>query len=483
METSDYFYKVLRCLLGDVNSNNDAKRKQKVLAEAIDELLNVIPINPVEEELFRCLKAITKAHKDSDLPGNLISTSLKLDLYPNFKDLIIEYSKQILDVNEIQDYITLSKTVLDNKLASKDIDTMINELISLKNEDYTNRLSDRMFEILSKKYMQLLKTRLEDSTEMRLTEDRFDKVIESLKSLSVSKQIVPSRFDILDSYYLKGGFESGRIYVFGGKPGGGKSTILINFLAGINFKPPRKMTDKPNAIVYISLENDISETYDRLFSLLLRKNIKTKDLTDEESVYLKNVLFNSNSSCEKIVKYMTPYSTSTVEIMRYVETLSSQYNVKLILVDYLDLLRSSQGYSEKRFELGQVTSDLRVISKKFSCPVVTVTQLNTSGYKGIPTMVNVDESRQKVQNADFIALLFDIDIGCLPSRLQGGDYFNPEVFRLLGVNVDKNRDGKVGKFVLGYRTDIFLIEPFKKSDSDTIINNYFSKMSNFINEF
>lgn len=477
METSNYLYGALKCLLTNTQNDEEIKRKQKSLADSLDELIRVMNPTSSEEELVRCLKAIIRLHKDTDLPGNLIVSSLNLDLYPNFRDVILEYSKDKISSNELQDYIAMSKTLIDSKIASKDIENIINDLSTLKNEDTTYRLNDRLFEVLSKSYMELLKTRLEDSTEIRLNSEKFDSIISSLKQMSVSKQVIPSKFDILDNYYLKGGFESGRIYIFGGKPGGGKSTILLNLLANITCKQSNKKLDKPNAVVYITLENDITETYDRLFSLILRTNIKAKDLSQEQIAYIRDVFVNSQSSCERIVKYMSPYSTSTVEIMRYIEMLSTQYSIRLILVDYLDLLRSSQGYTEKRFELGQVTSDLRVISKKFSCPVVTVTQLNTSGYRGIPSMVNVDESRQKVQNADFIALLFDIDNSCLPSRLQGNENFDPEYFKLVGINIDKNRDGRVGKIVLGYRTDMFFMESFKKVDSDAIINNYYSRLS------
>ncbi len=48
----------------------------------------------------------------------------------------------------------------------------------------------------------------------------------------------------------------------------------------------------------------------------------------------------------------------------------------VLIVDYADIMRSSNKYNERRFELELIYQELRNIAIQFNIPVITATQLN-----------------------------------------------------------------------------------------------------------
>jgi replicative DNA helicase len=115
---------------------------------------------------------------------------------------------------------------------------------------------------------------------------------------------IPSGIPIFDKYFLKGGFRSKRLYIFGAQPGVGKSLILINFIKHAAFnsnalnikdlvsnqvgfekelKPFPEVSNK--IFFYFSLENFESETLSRLISLTTYTSLN--DIEDLLYVYKK----------------------------------------------------------------------------------------------------------------------------------------------------------------------------------------------------
>lgn len=467
-------YNLIRGLVGQPKEI-ELKSKQKILATSVGKLLETMGQSPVDGELTKCLSAIVKSHKENDFPGHLIANNLRFEAFPNFKEIVIEYSQTILTSEELNVYIEFAEKKLQGESTSKKIDVLINELTKTLNASSDGEIVKYYKDTVSKYYMDIMRDKIEDVNEMTLSIGNCDAVIDELKKMSASKQITPTHYDLLDKHYTKGGLEAGRLYMIGGKPSGGKSTFLLNLFNFVSQKlhVAKKKNDKKYAVVYITLENDITETYDKLFSAMLKKEIKSKELTIDDRNTIVSLMQSRQDNCEYIVKYMVAQSTTTLDIMKYLDTISDDHNVYAVFIDYIDLIRSSQSFAERRFDLGLATTELRIIGKRLGCPVVTASQINTQGYSNpytIPTMSTIDESRQKVQNADTVGLLFDIPISCLPSNRQTN--LDPEKYRVLGINFDKNRDGKKGVAVFSYYTDLHLIEAFTKADSDRIYNNF-----------
>lgn len=353
-------------------------------------------------------------------------------------------------VNALDEFLTFEQQKEELRLILEKITEFFVERNSVEQKLELPKLYDVMgssFVEFKDKYGAFLrKTGIEVDSEIVFDGRDFRSALDVILRKAEKKNKIPSGYSTLDRNFLKGGFESGRVYVFGAKPGHGKSILLLNMC----YNTSRPTVYEDGFSVYVTLENDEIETVDRLLKMVIgtnegkRRDLLDKDLCSVGKGILQDVFEKFLSDNKIVIKYMAPGSTTTT-LFAWLSTFSSSNKIKILFVDYLSLLRSGVQSEAVRFELGYIVLELRKISKYFNIPVVTAVQLNTAGYKGIPNMSNVDESRKIAQNADFMCFMFD------PSKkpqapISGGDYV------LIGFNVDKNRNGPKGIYYLYFHT-------------------------------
>lgn len=358
--------------------------------------------------------------------------------YEESKSLIVKL------YDELTEYLYM-KSVLEQK---QSLDSIFQRLGSLF-IDYIDQYS-----VTSQRSVTEESVTVDTSNELVFTEEGLRKSINILYDELKKRTKIPSGLATLDRNFLRGGFENGRVYVFCARPGHGKSILLLNFA----YNSAKHTLSSDEYTVYITLENDLVETMDRLIKIVLGSNevepsLKKELLQKDISFFDKNMLDQIVQKCignkPLIIKYFPP-NTSVSTLFSWLSTLNATHKLKIVFVDYLSLLRSTAGMEAKRFELGQITLDLKKISRHFNIPIVTAAQLNTGGYEGIPSIKNVDESRQIVQHADFVCLLYDPkDVS---EALSGGTHFGWSHIVPIGFNVDKNRSGTRGRFILGFDT-------------------------------
>ncbi len=458
----------------------EARNKQKIIVQLAQELLQNIEVNNSNKEIIDIINTMISLHtRRSELSGNLLVSELKIDDNSMLKPFVTECSNKILNSTEYNNFIDFMDTKIKSTKVKNKVDEILTNLVKLQSSLSDSDIVKEFTNIISAEYIELIRTE-KNISEISINPSSIESMlhsIQTLKNKAQNKNVIPSGIKLLDTIMLNNkGFESGRVYIVAGKPGLGKSTFTLNFAvnAAKFEKKEFQKFKKPPAVVYISLENDEVETYQRILRILTDKNIDLRNLNQDaqsEILTIMQVVLKQ----ELKIKYMVPYKTSTTDILIYLDKLSQFYTITGIYIDYLDLMVSSQRLQEKRHDLGYVTSELKVISQKIDCAVITPSQVNTSGYKGIPTMANVDESRQKVQNADFVSLLFPIPNDFLTPSLQMN--YPPEEYQLIGLNVDKNRDGSTGILTTIFKKSVFRIIDIPERDSNIIIKNYLANLT------
>ena len=181
---------------------------------------------------------------------------------------------------------------------------------------------------------------------------------------------------------LNGGFESGRSYLFMGVTGVGKSIILLSVAMWIkkyNDLPKKEGTRQ--AVLFISQENSKSETFERIFNI----NVSGEDIRDFTDEDIENSLRNvglivdsdDNDSINFIFKYFDDKEIGVTDI----DAMISDYEregIEIIAVvqDYIEKLRPKQTYTEERFALGAIATELSELAKSRQIPVISAAQLN-----------------------------------------------------------------------------------------------------------
>jgi len=263
---------------------------------------------------------------------------------------------------------------------------------------------------------------------------------------------------------LRGGFENNRIYIVGGTPGVGKSLFLLHFLLKTLFN---KDNDQ-GLYIYFTLENMINETLDRLYTMI-------PNYYDDHSSFknpaesLKEKLSEARSLNKLFtIQYLPPYTSTVNDIMISVDQLIMKTGLKpkVIFVDYLDLLTSVNKTELYRLELGYVTMELKTLSIKYDTPVITPTQLNSSGYGDTPDLVSITESKKKVEHADFVSILANRSKAS-NGNLTSGIIEDNKVIMF----VRKNRNGPLKNIAFNVNYNKMKIDPSNNTSITQISSN------------
>jgi replicative DNA helicase len=241
--------------------------------------------------------------------------------------------------------------------------------------------------------------------------DYLDEIDRHINDLKTVDDTISCGWPWLDRKMDGGFLEQGRsIYVFAGETNIGKSIFLGNIAKNI--------ADQGKTVLLISLEMSELVYAKRITTNLTR--IPIRDLhnrTDDIESAVKQYR-QAHSKSKVIVKEFPPSTVTCRHLKGYIKKLTDRgVKIDAIVVDYVNLLKSDVGTNSYE-RIKYATEELRALSYVFSCPVITATQLNRSGYSEVnPGLDTVGESYGLAATADAIFSIWreeeDIDAGVL----------------------------------------------------------------------
>jgi len=195
-----------------------------------------------------------------------------------------------------------------------------------------------------------------------------------------------------------GGMKPGELWVIGGKPSRGKSVLMLQVA--------NAFIGRGEATAIFSLEMMANEVIGRLISNGCRVDYgaitQPRNATKIQLEKIKNGI--SKLATSKL--WIDASSNQTVDsIMAEAEAIRDlNGEIKLVVVDYIQLIRGTRSKNETREEeIARVSGGLKQLAKHLNCPVLSATQLNEQN--------QTRESRAIEQDAD--ALLYICDDGCI----------------------------------------------------------------------
>lgn len=200
---------------------------------------------------------------------------------------------------------------------------------------------------------------------------------------------------------LYGGFPLGEFIVIGARPAMGKTAFITSLILHISQKTPTLL---------FSLEISEKQIVTRLISFLSEiymGKIRRQDLTPEEvqNFFLATEKVNSLLlSINHSPQYSLPLFREECEKQ------IRENGVKVIFVDYLQLMAQSRKWSSRELEIGVICRELKNIATTFNvCVVVTSTLSrkceNKIGHKR-PELSDLRESGSIEEFADKVLLLY-----------------------------------------------------------------------------
>lgn len=161
------------------------------------------------------------------------------------------------------------------------------------------------------------------------------------------------------------------------------------------------------------------------------------------------------------------YGMSIQEMRATTRQMVARHGIKLIIVDYLQLLTSESKAAQysRQAMVAEVSIGLKHLAHEFDIPVIALAQLNRDGDVARPTMAHLRECGQIEQDADYIAMI------CDAPEAEGGEDDLPSEDQFMGLDLVKNKDGPTTTdgppIVLKFDKSIFRL----RSSTDKLLSN------------
>ncbi len=260
----------------------------------------------------------------------------------------------------------------------------------------------------------------------------------------VGERAIQSGFTELDKITF--GWKKGELIVIGGRPAMGKTALAISLLRNIAI-----LNRTP--IAYFSLEMSTVQFMNRFLSNISNVEINHAELYSEKEQALLD-------DAEKIIEDApiflddTP-ALSIQELRTKASRLVREHQVKLIIIDYLQLMNASgMSYSNREEEVSVITRSLKALAMELNIPIIALSQLNRrENREGIdgkrPQLSDLRESRTIEQDADMICFIHRPEYYRIFQDEKGNDLHG-----MAEIIVAKNRNGKMEDTLLKFSSQI-----------------------------
>ncbi len=245
-------------------------------------------------------------------------------------------------------------------------------------------------------------------TERRTTEDYLPlseimegtlDEIEAIGSRGGAMVGVPTGFADLDQ--LTNGLHPGQMIVVAARPAVGKSTL------GLDVARSASIRNGLTSAIF-SLEMGRNEITMRLLSAEARvplHHMRSGSMTDDDWNRLARKMGEVSSAPLFIDD--SP-NLSMMEIRAKARRLKQRHDLRLIIIDYLQLMSSGKRVESRQQEVSEFSRALKLLAKELEVPVIAISQLNRGPEQRTdkkPMMSDLRESGSIEQDADMVILL------------------------------------------------------------------------------
>lgn len=245
---------------------------------------------------------------------------------------------------------------------------------------------------------------------------------------------VPSGFDEFDE--ITTGFQPSEFIVIAGRPGMGKTAFCMSIAqyASISKNIP---------VAIFSLEMSKSQLVQRMLCSEARidaQNLRKGRLVEKDWAPLSMAagrLASANIFIDDTA------GITCLEIKAKARRLKAQYNLGLVIIDYLQLVSSSGRIENRQQEISEISRSLKGLARELNVPVIAVSQLSRAVEQRIerrPRLSDLRESGAIEQDADLVVFIYR------------EEYYKPKTEKkgIAEVIISKQRNGPTGKVELTF---------------------------------
>ena len=360
-------------------------------------------------------------------------------------------------------------------------DYFIDLFTRFKSADYRSigAISQEIEQAIAMMNTQFRKARVESSTDRTFSltpeimtsmiTDSFQEVTSKYRKLVTGMQ----GFNQL----IGGGFENTRVYLLLGITGVGKSMTLVNIAYQLKkynkgYKP-KDPTKRP-CVVYLTQENTVTETIQRLFQICTGEEFSKQSSPEEALQKLRTegeLYLSDESPVDLIIKYKPNKSVDTGYLYTLVEDLEDEgYEVIALLQDHAKRIRSAERNPDVRLELGDVINEMKTFAMIKDIPVISNSHLNRDGARTIDansgkSKADLTRMLGKSNIGESMLMLDNVDFACIINNEYDSAGQKYMVFKEIKTRIKILRD--------------YICQPFDINNEIKLIEDYYSPVPVF----
>ena len=391
-------------------------------------------------EIYECIKQLADEGKGIDH----ITVSKQLDRKNSLQrvggvDYLKELQKVPVSALAADSYANLVK----DQSIDRNLKKVLQEIIKTS-DDPKGKTSDEILSEAEAKIFELSENRTKDDS-LKKIEEYVGPTLDRLEELSKKQGEligISSGFKAVDG--ITQGLQKEDLIVIAGRPSMGKTSLAMNIAENV-------AKDEDGCVLVFSLEMSSESLTSRMLASMAgisQQSFKSANLTDrqwEKTIQQAKKLENMDIHIDD------KPNISPMEIRAKARRLAKKHRnnggVKLIVIDYIQLMQMP-GRTENRVnELSDISRSLKYLAKEVNAPVIVLSQLNRAVEQRPnkrPQMADLRDSGAIEQDADLIFMLYRDYL-----------YTNDEDWKnVVELRLVKHRNGPTKDILLSFRDEL-----------------------------
>ncbi|RKY37190.1 MAG: replicative DNA helicase [Candidatus Omnitrophota bacterium] len=359
-------------------------------------------------DLVTLTEQLTKENNLEQIGGPAYLTEL-IGVVPTAAN-VIHYAKIVQEKSLLRNLITTSTNIISEGYEpDQEVDLLLDKAETLIFEISNAKMKGGFVPI-----KQLVKSSIEN----------IEKVYQQ------KSQITGVATGYADLDYMTAGFQNSDLIILAGRPSMGKSALMCGFAehSGLQSKIPTAI---------FSLEMSKESLTQRMLCSYARVNMQGVRTGFLSQTHWKNLVNAAAEISQASIFIDDTPGINVLELRAKARRLKSQYDIGLIILDYLQLMSAVSPTQSRQQEISDISRALKALARELNVPLIAVSQLSRAAEQregNRPRLSDLRDSGAIEQDADLVMLLFR------------EEYYNPSEDNkgLADLIIAKQRNGPVG---------------------------------------
>lgn len=356
-----------------------------------------------------------------------------------------EYIVSLLDVVPTAAHIEYYANIVKEKAVLREVISTATEIIRRCYEEDVdvNELLDeaeKMIFSISEK-----RTR----TDFAKAKDLVKVAVSQLEQLMHKRQLItgiPTGFTDFDK--MTAGLQPADLVIIAARPGMGKTAFALNIAQNV-------AVNEGAPVAIFSLEMSKEQLALRMLAsqaMVDYQRLRTGNISSDEWM---RIIRAADILTEAPIFIDDTPGISVLEMRAKARRLQSEYGLKLMIVDYLQLMRGRGRTENRQQEISEISRALKSLAKELNVPVVAISQLSRAVEARSdkrPQLSDLRESGAIEQDADLVVFIYREELYKK----------TPENTNVAEVIIGKQRNGPLGTVKLTFLKEYLRFEDYEE---------------------